>query len=523
MPSSQNSGDTGGHSPVSPVDIVQPQRPKSIGLITKDPLAEPHPPPPSLQVPGTSSRLPRSVGFAESRSAGSPMEIPTKSPFADPPVVAESSSKPTVADVGFGYVAQNASSHEGNASDGAGAARGPLKSALKTPGTPGRFVNPLSPTFREEQILEHHEKDTEKENEKDVKVKTRVRIAKMLLRGINFSCSLIIVALLAHSFIVFNATRNLASRNNLTPWAPNTNPWPQILVLVVACITLFLSVAVFYGYCKGGHKRAEKVGVYYTVFAVFFFAVTVVMWVVAAAVLQNSMQSGEGKDLWGWACKDNARSQLFHEIVPYSLVCRLQDWVLVCIIIEVVVDTVTIAIYGVVFYRFYSKRKLRKSMDTRDKARSDLYLAHLRSQSAPNTPGYPLSPGSSHFPRSPKPKADPYSTAEYGEYYAPQFAAPAPISTTSHQPFQLQRPPIRSPTQRSPPTSRSTSPTPVQRVNGHIGPAPGEKTYESVPIPNSYGSPISSPTFTPQQQFREPDNTPGMAVTTDQIVQHHKP
>ena len=43
----------------------------------------------------------------------------------------------------------------------------PLKSALKVPGTPGR-LNPLSPTFKEEQILEKSEEKTEKENAKDL-------------------------------------------------------------------------------------------------------------------------------------------------------------------------------------------------------------------------------------------------------------------------------------------------------------------------------------------------------------------
>lgn len=47
--------------------------------------------------------------------------------------------------------------------------KSPLKSALKVPGTPARQLeNPLSPTFREEQILEKHEAEAEKENAKDL-------------------------------------------------------------------------------------------------------------------------------------------------------------------------------------------------------------------------------------------------------------------------------------------------------------------------------------------------------------------
>lgn len=45
----------------------------------------------------------------------------------------------------------------------------PLKSAMKVPGTPARRLdNPLSPTFREEQILEKTEEETEKEQAKDL-------------------------------------------------------------------------------------------------------------------------------------------------------------------------------------------------------------------------------------------------------------------------------------------------------------------------------------------------------------------
>lgn len=45
----------------------------------------------------------------------------------------------------------------------------PLKSAMRVPGTPARkFENPLSPTFREEDVLDQREKHTEKEQAKDL-------------------------------------------------------------------------------------------------------------------------------------------------------------------------------------------------------------------------------------------------------------------------------------------------------------------------------------------------------------------
>ncbi|KAH7023354.1 hypothetical protein EDB80DRAFT_697241 [Ilyonectria destructans] len=106
----------------------------------------------------------------------------------------------------------------------------PLKSAMKVPGTPARpFDNPLSPTFREEDILEKRELSTEKEQARDVKIKARVRMAKFALRGVNFSCSLIILSMLSSTFAVFNATRALPSQSRMPSWASTTNAWPPSL------------------------------------------------------------------------------------------------------------------------------------------------------------------------------------------------------------------------------------------------------------------------------------------------------
>ena len=130
--------------------------------------------------------------------------------------------------------------------------------------------------------------------------------------------------MLAATFTIFNATKALPARNNLPPWAPHTPLWPQITLLVIAGISLFMSVVILYAYWRGGHRRAEKVAVYYTTFAVVFFVFSIVMWGVGAGILNQSKASGGGQDIWGWSCKDNKRRQLFQDDVSYSLVCRLQ-------------------------------------------------------------------------------------------------------------------------------------------------------------------------------------------------------
>lgn len=149
-------------------------------------------------------------------------------------------------------------------------------------------------------------------------------MAKMVLRATNFSCSLIVLSMISTTFTIFNATKTLPARNNLPAWAPHMQKWPQITLLCIACTSLAMSIGIFWGYYRGGHKRAEKAAVYYSVFAMGFFIFSTVMWIVAATILQTSKAHGNGKDMWGWSCSDNKRRTLFEGEVHFALVCRLQ-------------------------------------------------------------------------------------------------------------------------------------------------------------------------------------------------------
>lgn len=338
----------------------------------------------------------------------------------------------------------------------------------------------MSPTFKEEFYVEKHEQIADRENAKDVKIKMRVRLAKVFLRFVNFGCSLIVLAILGTTLSIFNATKNIPARNNLPAWAEGTNPWAQWLLLAVSCVSLICCLMVFYAYFKGGHKKAQKYAFYYSILSVCFFGFNLIMWVVAAAVYQNSKSNGNNKDLWGWSCSQNVREELFHSTINYALMCRLQDWGLVCAVIEIVLEVLVILIYIIVLYRFITKHRLAKVMDQRGKARSELHLAQMRMQSAPTSPaggfpppgtgnpyattpypyGFPQTP-KSPFVSSPAPLAsvnvvDPYSAAENGQAYTQththtQDANPGsgstiqyatPRSPTKPQPtFQLQQPP----------------------------------------------------------------------------------
>jgi hypothetical protein len=231
----------------------------------------------------SSLKPPRTPRFAEATSVHSPVE--SRSPFADPEKTEVAQAQP--GDIGFGYI-NNRESVQVPMTP-----RSPLKSAMKIPGTPGlRKENPMSPTFREEEMLEKREASTEKEQARDLRIKTRVRMAKFALRGVNFSCSLIILAMLSSAFAIFNATKTLQPKasgsSSLPSWAPSTDTWPQKLVLAMACVSLLACILVFIGYCRGGHRRAEKVATYYTLFAIGWFILSMILWAVTAALFQHS-------------------------------------------------------------------------------------------------------------------------------------------------------------------------------------------------------------------------------------------
>jgi hypothetical protein len=130
--------------------------------------------------------------------------------------------------------------------------------------------------------------------------------------------------MVATTMRIFFATQHLPAQSNLPAWANGTKTWPQIVVLSIACVSLAFCLAVFYGYWRGGHRRAEKTAVYYTIFAVGFFIFSIVMWGVAAGILQSTKSNSNNQDIWGWSCVENKRKQLFQDKVDYALVCRLQ-------------------------------------------------------------------------------------------------------------------------------------------------------------------------------------------------------
>ena len=161
------------YNPVSPKD-PDPGRPgiqRNLTEEKKAPQVTVRPRTSTSSSSGLSIVTPRTARFAEATSVNSPIgpTLASRTPFASPPKTQHLMPQPQPSDVGFGYMADNnASRHTSYAGvEVPLTPASPLKSALKVPGTPGR-LNPLSPTFKEEQVLEKHEESTEKANAKDL-------------------------------------------------------------------------------------------------------------------------------------------------------------------------------------------------------------------------------------------------------------------------------------------------------------------------------------------------------------------
>jgi hypothetical protein len=168
-------------------------------------------------------------------------------------------------------------------------------------------------------------------------------------------------------------------------------------------------------------------------------------------------------------------------------------------------------------------------MDNRDKARSDLYLAQLRTQTAPNTPGFgPLSPSYSTYAKSPRlPPSASFATSasDAEEGYAPgtRFVdASRPGAAAPAKPFALQAPPIKihaaSPKSSVPSMRSFTPPAPAAETHaGHAPVAPGEQQYAAVPIPGAYQPASPGPA---QTTFNfGTTGAPGQAVTSEHRIE----
>lgn len=147
------------YDPVVPADLTRSSYHSAMGPPPQHTVRETRS---GSETSNASLKSPRTARFAEATSIHSPIDRTEagRSPFADPP---NTHTQGNVSDVGFGYVAANDPARRVDDQ----VPMSPFRPDLKMPQT-AKSLNPLSPTFREEYILEKQEKKAEVENARDL-------------------------------------------------------------------------------------------------------------------------------------------------------------------------------------------------------------------------------------------------------------------------------------------------------------------------------------------------------------------
>jgi hypothetical protein len=143
------------YEPVVPTDLTRGSWHSAMGPPPQHTVQETRS---SSDTSNASLKSPRTARFAEATSIHSPIEQAQRSPFADPP---KSKAQGDVGDIGFGYVGANHQHTDDQVP------MSPFRPDLKVPQT-AKSLNPLSPTFREEYLLEKQEKKADVDNARDI-------------------------------------------------------------------------------------------------------------------------------------------------------------------------------------------------------------------------------------------------------------------------------------------------------------------------------------------------------------------
>ncbi|KAI7909506.1 hypothetical protein M9X92_011599 [Pyricularia oryzae] len=130
-------------------------------------------------------------------------------------------------------------------------------------------------------------------------------MAKFRLRGVSFSCSLIVVAVMFTVLTMFDAAKVHQGASHAQQHAR------LILILTVSCLSVVICMFIFWPYCRGGYRKVEKVAVYHTLLTIGGFIVRIGLDSDCCFFPTSAQQQRQ-------------QGHTFEDDVDYSLLCRLQ-------------------------------------------------------------------------------------------------------------------------------------------------------------------------------------------------------
>ena len=165
--------------------------------------------------------------------------------------------------------------------------------------------------------------------ERDAKLKHRIRQVKLISRILAVSISAATVATLAMTLIKFFQTRHVyftVDGVSRTAWASGTITWYTYQYFGVSTVSLILQSVILISYCRGVRQAnsAASVAGYWSLIMIIGH---VVVWIMSAAIFRYGKEPVDGKfvDLWGWTCSsaaDNIQSQV--PDINFSQYCTVQ-------------------------------------------------------------------------------------------------------------------------------------------------------------------------------------------------------
>jgi len=106
-------------------------------------------------------------------------------------------------------------------------------------------------------------------------------------------------------FKYYTTKNHVIPSTSTNPWANPALLWPTFVLMGISLITFFMNLVTLIAYCCGVGS-ANKTYTCSSVIGYIFLGVHVVIWFVAAGAYKVANVKGNGKDLWGYSCGDEA-------------------------------------------------------------------------------------------------------------------------------------------------------------------------------------------------------------------------
>jgi len=241
--------------------------------------------------------------------------------------------------------------------------------------SPGTFKPPRRPTsyrsfieFEEEYpltqrdmegTLQYADQQAQRATERDLVLKKNIRRFRFVVRVLDLGCSLVIIALIASNFIVFNATRFSVNDSGNPIWgAEHPRTWPTTVLLSVACVSVALSVVVLLSYLKSV-QWANRFNIAHATITISVSVFLIIMWAISIGIFNYHDQSAT-PDLWSRACHQRDAGTP-NGAVNWGQYCIEQAWCSVCGILSIIFEALILTTFALIYLRRRSKRDVRQS------------------------------------------------------------------------------------------------------------------------------------------------------------------